>query len=134
MSVEAYAGRMPGGKGHGKGLRRGRRVRRFLQPCLLLLLSSGEAHGYALLPELERFGFNVERLDPSVVYRMLREMESTGWVRSHWSEDSQGPRRRVYAITGAGSEHLAAWVEDLRATRDEIDQLLEMFALQAEQE
>ena len=115
-------------------MRRGRHVRRFLQPCLLLLLSSGESHGYALLPELERFGFNLERLDPSVVYRMLREMESTGRVRSHWSEDSQGPRRRVYEITDSGEDHLASWVQDLRATRNEIDRLLEMFELQSEQE
>lgn len=115
-------------------MRRGRRVLRFLQPCLLLLLSSGESHGYALLPELERFGFNLERLDPSVVYRMLREMEATGWVRSHWSEDSQGPRRRVYKITDSGEDHLASWVQDLRATRNEIDRLLEMFKHQSEQE
>ncbi len=114
------------------GAGRGRKVRRFLQPCLLLLLSSAEAHGYALLPELERFGFNLDRLDPSVVYRMLREMEATGWVKSHWSEDSQGPRRRVYAITKAGERHLSAWVEDLRATRAEIDRLLEMFAKQTD--
>lgn len=82
-----------------------------------------------MLPELERFGFNLERLDPSVVYRMLREMETRGWVDSHWSEDSQGPRRRVYAITVQGKEHLAAWMDDLRATRDEIDKLLESFAV-----
>lgn len=112
-------------------MRRGRRVRRFLQPCLLLMLRAGEAHGYALLPELERFGFNLDRLDPSVVYRMLRGMEQTGWVTSRWSEDSQGPRRRVYAITEAGEQHLLAWIEDLRATRDGIDKLLEMFARQA---
>jgi DNA-binding PadR family transcriptional regulator len=120
---------MPGRKAHSQRKRRGRRVRRFLQPCLLLLLSSGEAHGYALLPELERFGFNLERLDPSVVYRMLREMETRGWVHSHWSEDSQGPRRRVYAVTAQGKEYLAAWMDDLRATRDEIDKLLESFAV-----
>jgi PadR family transcriptional regulator PadR len=62
-----------------------------------------------------------------VVYRMLREMEETGWVASHWSEDSQGPRRRVYAITEAGERHLSDWAVDLRSTRDEIDRLLEMF-------
>lgn len=119
---------MPDGKRRGRGRRRGRRVRRFLQPCLLLLLEAGESHGYALMPELERFGFNLEQLDPSVVYRMLREMEATGWVSSQWGEESQGPKRRVYRITDSGERHLAAWVEDLRAARTEIDRLLEMFA------
>ncbi|MFN2274800.1 MAG: PadR family transcriptional regulator, partial [Anaerolineales bacterium] len=72
------------GRGRGRGRRRRRRVLQFLQPCLLLLLQDGAAHGYALLAELERFGFDVERVDPTLVYRALREMEQAGWVQSSW--------------------------------------------------
>jgi poly-beta-hydroxybutyrate-responsive repressor len=97
---------------------------RFLQPCLLLLLRRSEAHGYALLDELEEFGFHPERLDPSLVYRALREMEEAGLVQSRWDEDSQGPRRRVYALVSEGEAYLAARVEDLRRTRDEIDRVI----------
>jgi PadR family transcriptional regulator PadR len=96
------------------------------------MLKSDEAHGYALLPELDRFGFDMHRLDPSVVYRLLRKMEVAGWVISRWSEDSLGPRRRVYAITEAGEQHLVDLVEDLRAMRAQIDHLLEMFDHQTE--
>ncbi len=99
----------------------------FLQPCLLLLLRDGEAHGYALLAELENFGFNPERLDPTLVYRALREMEEMGMVESRWDEESQGPRRRVYTLLPEGEGHLSLRVEDLRRTRDEIDRLLEMY-------
>jgi PadR family transcriptional regulator PadR len=117
-----------------RGIRagRGRRIRRFLQASILLMLKSDEAHGYALLPELDRFGFDMHRLDPSVVYRLLRKMEVAGWVISRWSEDSLGPRRRVYAITEAGEQHLVDLVEDLRAMRAQIDHLLEMFDHQTE--
>jgi DNA-binding PadR family transcriptional regulator len=97
---------------------------RFLQPCLLLLLRRAEAHGYALLDELAEFGFHPERLDPSLVYRALREMEEAGLVRSRWDEDSQGPRRRVYALLPDGEAYLAARIEDLRRTRVEIDRLI----------
>ena len=105
-----------------------------MKASILLMLKSGEAHGYALLPELDRFGFDLHSLDPSVVYRLLRKMEVAGWVNSHWSEDSQGPRRRVYAITEAGELHLGELVEDLRTTRAQIDHLLELYANQADAE
>ena len=118
-------------RGHGRGRRR-RRVLQFLQPCLLLLLQRGEAHGYALLAELEHFGFNPERLDPSLVYRALREMEQEGWIRSRWDEASQGPPRRVYALDELGESQLMAWVEDLRRTKGEIDRLLDAFDDQKE--
>lgn len=117
-----------GRRGRGKG-RRGkrRRVRQFLQPCLLLLLREGEAHGYALLGEIERFGLDAERLDPSLLYRMLRDMEEVGWVRSRQDEDSQGPPRRVYALTAEGETQLEIWVDDLKRVRGEIDRLLTVY-------
>jgi DNA-binding PadR family transcriptional regulator len=91
------------------------------------LLQRSDAHGYALLAELEHFGFNLERLDPSLVYRALREMEQEGWIRSRWDEESQGPPRRVYVLDELGEEHLAAWIEDLRRTQSEIDRLLSAY-------
>ncbi|HUV92497.1 MAG TPA: helix-turn-helix transcriptional regulator [Anaerolineales bacterium] len=115
---------MPGGWGTGRGQGRRRRVMSFLQPCLLFMLKSGEAHGYSLLNGLDEFGFDLERLDPSLVYRALRDMEDSGWVVSNWGEESQGPQRRVYKILPEGEEHLVQWVADLRRTRDEIDRLL----------
>jgi poly-beta-hydroxybutyrate-responsive repressor len=98
-----------------------------LEPCLLLLLRREASHGYNLLSELESFGFDPESMDPSLVYRALREMEASGWVESHWDEDSLGPKRRVYTLTDEGEEHLERWAQDLRRTRDEIDALLERF-------
>lgn len=115
-----------------RGHRR-RRVMQFLQPCLLLLLQRGKGHGYALMAEIEQFGFNPERVDPSLVYRALREMESAGWVRSEWDEqETQGPRRRVYALEQEGYRQLEQWIQDLRRTKHEIDQLLDAFEEQRE--
>ena len=119
---------MPGGQGRGRGRRRRQRVMRFLQPCLLLILTRGEAHGYSLIDELAEFGFNPERLDPSLVYRALREMEIDGWISSRWDDDSQGPRRRFYQTLPEGETFLAEWISDLRCTRDEIDRLLAAYA------
>ena len=116
---------MPRGYGRGRGRRQ--RVMSFLQPCLLLMLTRGDAHGYRLLDELDEFGFNPNRVDPSLVYRALREMEASGWVTSRWDTESQGPQRKVYQITQEGKDYLELWVVDLHRTRDEIDALIAAY-------
>ena len=99
----------------------------FLQPCLLVMLHQEEAHGYGLLNGLGKFGFNLDRLDPSLVYRALREMEAATLITSEWAEESLGPQRRVYCITEEGERALTQWVTDLRRTRQEIDHLLAAY-------
>lgn len=93
-----------------------RRIRRFLEPCVLLLLHCDEVHGYELLEELNRFGFDQMPVDSSTVYRMLRTFEEAGLVTSRWETGGPGPARRMYRITEEGDRYLASWVEDLRET------------------
>lgn len=111
-----------GGRGAGRGRRRGGLG--FLRPGLLTLLRRDSGHGYNLLQGLEELGFDIEGMDPSVVYRALRDMESEGLVQSQWGDESLGPRRRVYTLTGDGEDVASAWVEDLEKARGEIDRIL----------
>jgi PadR family transcriptional regulator, regulatory protein PadR len=117
-----------GGRGGGPGSGGGRGRRRggmgFLRPGLLTLLRRDSGHGYNLLQGLEELGIDTDGMDPSVVYRALRDMEQEGLVNSQWGEESLGPRRRVYTLTGDGDDVVSAWVEDLEKTRTEIDRLL----------
>ena len=116
-------------RGRGRGRRGwgcGRRAAGLLQSALLLLLHREPAHGYTLLEQLGEFG--LEGIDPSAIYRALRDMEAREWVSSTWDEEqSQGPAHRVYRITETGDEMLAAWIQDLRETREMIDRLLEAY-------
>lgn len=94
-----------------------------LEPVLLLLLHYGPSHGYTLIARLEDFGLGA--LSPSVVYRVLRNMEERGWVDSTWDEEeTQGPPRRVYSLSADGDSALAHWARDLEANRKLIDLLL----------
>jgi len=90
----------------------------------LTLLRRDNDHGYNLLQGLEELGINTEGMDPSVVYRALRDMEEEGLVQSQWGDESLGPRRRVYSLTGDGEDVVTAWKQDLVRTRTEIDNLL----------
>jgi PadR family transcriptional regulator, regulatory protein PadR len=118
--------------GRGRGRGRYRRVARMLEPSLLLLLHHGPAHGYTLLERLGEFG--LEGLNPSVAYRVLRDMEARGWVTSTWDEETtQGPPRRVYRLTALGDEVLGLSVQDLRDTRAMIDHLLGVYSQHMEE-
>jgi DNA-binding PadR family transcriptional regulator len=97
-----------------------------LEPTLLLFLHHGEAHGYTLRERLGEYG--LEQLNPSVVYRALRDMEEEGWVTSDWDpRETQGPPRRVYQITKLGHDVLGWWTKDLNETRNIIDRLLSVY-------
>lgn len=123
------------GRGRGHGWRwRGasRRAVRFVEPTLLLLLHYGPAHGYTLIEQLGEYG--LADIDPSAVYRALRDMEERGWVISSWEEErTQGPPRRVYRLTALGDEVLGWWTEDLQETRQMIDRILGRYARHMEE-
>ena len=99
---------------------------------MLLLLHQGLSHGYALLDQLREYGLG--HVDPSAVYRALREMEDREWVTSTWDEEkTQGPPRRVYQITDQGDEALATWIKDLEQTRAHIDHVLDTYETHMEE-
>ena len=101
-----------------------RRIRRFVEPALLLLLHCTPTHGYALIEGLTRLGLESYPTDISAIYRILYDLEAKGMlVSSQDARPSAGPPRRVYTLTEAGDAYLRAWVEELRAT----DQLLHRF-------
>jgi PadR family transcriptional regulator PadR len=119
-------------RGRGRGRGRGRRAVRMLEPALLLLLHHSSAHGYTFLDQLGEFG--LADVNPSVVYRTLRDMEERGWVTSTWDEkETQGPPRRVYQITELGDQVLAQWAQDLEESKRRIDHLLNVYRLHMEE-
>jgi PadR family transcriptional regulator PadR len=106
---------------------------RFLEPALLLLLWGNPGHGYPLLDRLGEFG--LAEIDPSVVYRALRDMEDKGWLTSAWDEEqTQGPPRRVYRLTRQGQEALGCWTRDLQETRQIIDGFLDRYSRHMQEE
>ncbi len=104
-----------------------RRIGRFLEPCLLLLLRSREVHGYELLEGLREFGFGENPVDSSTVYRMLRALEAGGQVISRWEVEGSGPPRRLYRLTHVGGQSLNAWVADLRETDKVLHHFLHVY-------
>jgi poly-beta-hydroxybutyrate-responsive repressor len=116
-------GTLSGRRRRGAENRCSRRINRFLEPCLLLLLHGGESHGYELLENLGRFGFSENPADSSTIYRILRSLEERDFVTSRWAEGDSGPARRVYSLSLSGDGYLQVWVGDL----EETDRILHRF-------
>ena len=91
-------------------------VERFVEPCILLLLSKQESHGYGLMNDLEKHCG--EKVDIGNLYRTLRKMERNGWVESNWERGSIGPTKRKYQITHKGGKMLKEAVSHLKKTQD----------------
>lgn len=100
------------------------KMERFLEVCLLLLLYDEIGYGYGLIEGLSFFGFTVNELNVSTLYRTLRKMEKENLVISSWEAGGPGPKRRVYKITGNGKNELDQLIKILKVRKSRIESLI----------
>ena len=89
--------------------------RDLLTAWLLLFLARGGGYGYGMSDQLREQGLDVEM---TVAYRVLRGLERDGHLSSRWIDGGQGPRRRMYSLTGKGRRKLDALVPHVTRNRD----------------
>ena len=81
---------------------------------ILLALSTGPAHGYAIMKRVEQE--SRLKMGPGTVYGSLQRLADAGWVKEHGPEGATDRRRgRAFTLTAEGSEALQA--EARRITR-----------------
>jgi poly-beta-hydroxybutyrate-responsive repressor len=107
VSKRPYGATRDGTDGDPEGTPRG------MEPFVLLRLAESAAHGYQLAQAIAALGFRRAADDPSVLYKLLRALESERLVESSWTEGAGGPPRRVYELTADGEEYLRARAADL---------------------
>ncbi|OFW59398.1 MAG: hypothetical protein A2W01_08810 [Candidatus Solincola sediminis] len=88
--------------------------KRFIEPRLLFLIKRKPCCGYEMNEQMVELPFPGLPPDSAAVYRMLRELERQGLVRSEWQPGEAGPSKRIYHITGPGEARLEAWVIALK--------------------
>ena len=76
---------------------------------ILVVLSAGPAHGYAIMTEVERE--TGRSLGPGTMYAALARLEQRGLIEALPAAD----RRRPYQLTGAGAHALEAELARLQA-------------------
>jgi DNA-binding PadR family transcriptional regulator len=82
-----------------------------MKELFLALLGEDRAHGYELKQSLEQeFGDLLPAVNAGQIYMTLGRLERDGLVVGHAVPgDSRG--KRVYELTDAGRDALAAWIE-----------------------
>lgn len=98
-----------------------------LAAWLLLLLDAHASYGYELRRDLDEHGVNA---DPGAVYRLLRRLDSDGWLQSRWMKPVLGPQRRFYRVTARGRRNLHAIAALIARTRDSHDAFVQAFEQQ----
>lgn len=89
---------------------------------LLAMLKGWTCYGYDLAQRLEEAGLG--GYNKGTIYRTLRQMEAMGLVASMWDTSLNGPARRMYSLTGAGSMFLQNWLNILETHRAMVEQFL----------
>jgi DNA-binding PadR family transcriptional regulator len=84
---------------------------------ILLALSGGERHGYAIMKQAEADSQGKVKMGPGTLYGSLARMIDAGLIRESNSKidpEMDDERRVYYGITGSGREALAAELERYR--------------------
>jgi len=98
----------------------------FVEPALLAALVRSEGHGYDLAHAVEEMTDGEVVPDIGGLYRILRRLESDGFVVSRWEEGDSGPQRRSYSITNDGRLLLEHWIGHLEERRHALDVLIDV--------
>jgi DNA-binding PadR family transcriptional regulator len=82
---------------------------------VLVALSDGERHGYAVMQAVERSSGGVVRMGPATLYGTLRKLVDQGLAEElpHRPDPDGDQRRRYYRMTGLGEAVCAAEADRL---------------------
>jgi DNA-binding PadR family transcriptional regulator len=99
-----------------------------LPAALLIINGAGEAgiYGYQLKKQLLELPLT-RRWPPDItgIYRVLRRLETQGFLASEVKPPEAGPARRVFRLTPAGTKYLQEWIEALEAWHFEVHRFME---------
>src|SRR6187431_1486479 len=79
-----------------------------LDALILKTLTRGPSHGYAVARFIEETTGDVFLIEDGSLYPALYRVERKGWVEAEWGTSELGRRAKLYRLTEAGREQLAA--------------------------
>lgn len=99
-------------------------IRGHIDTIVLGLLSAEDRYGYDICRQVALLSDNEYELKEPTLYSAARRLEGQGLIRSYWGEESQGGRRKYYAITADGRQAYERNLTDWKRARRLIDRLV----------
>ena len=88
-----------------------------LDLLILVALTQGSKHGYAIAEHLRSTSADVLQVGESSLYPALQRLLLKGWVKAEWGASENNRRARFYTLTSNGRKQL-------RAEREEFDRMM----------
>src|ERR1019366_1491100 len=82
---------------------------------VLLALSTGPMHGYAIMLETKKLSEGSFRMGPATLYSTIQRLDSLHLIDETPGFSEEDSRRRYYELTGAGHQLLEAEVQRMNA-------------------
>ncbi len=79
-----------------------------LDALILKTLADGPRHGYAIARFIEDATGEAGTVEEGSLYPALYRMERRGWIEAEWGTSELGRRAKLYRLTDAGRDQLAA--------------------------
>lgn len=99
-------------------------IRGHIDTIVLGLLSTEDRYGYDICKQVALLSEGEYELKEPTLYSAARRLEGHGLIRSYWGEESQGGRRKYYAIMPDGRQTYERNLADWKRARRLIDRLV----------
>jgi DNA-binding PadR family transcriptional regulator len=96
-----------------------------IETLLFKIISAYDNYGYGLYKTLMEITNRHFEIKEATLYSGLRRLEADGLVRAYWGDETQGGRRKYYAITEAGRAYLHENVNKWNKTKYVMEKVLE---------
>jgi PadR family transcriptional regulator PadR len=93
---------------------------------LKILSRRPRLHGYGIMTAIQDISDDVLKAEEGSLYPALHRMEEAGWIRAEWITKDTGRRARMYELTAAGKNQLAAEESRWQAVTSAVNRVLRM--------
>jgi PadR family transcriptional regulator PadR len=97
-----------------------------LDLLLLKTLALGPLHGWAISERLQQISRDALQVQQGSLYPALHRMERRGWIAARWGTSENNRRVKLYELTHAGQQRLAAETESWRRLAAAVAHVLDM--------
>ena len=91
---------------------------------ILKLLVDGDKYGYEITKLIREHSQQQYDLKEATMYSSLKRLEKDGHITSYWGSETQGGRRKYYAVTPTGRELYKANKHNWDYAKQILDELL----------